>query len=101
MQWKDICKQVADSYKRRNWMLVRTPKSVVECADPGLIVSEQYQGMSLILDCSLDQMFQLLERLGPGMIDITALASSKGREGKPSSVVPMAVERFLAVRLAC
>lgn len=101
MQWKDICKQVADSYKRRNWMLLPTPKSVVVCVDPGLIVSEQYQGMSLILDCSLDQMFQLLERLGPGMIYTAALASSKVQEGTPSSVVSMAIERFLAMRLAC
>jgi hypothetical protein len=76
MQWRDICKEVAVSYKRRNWMLVRTPKSVVDRADPGLTVSGQYQGMSLILDCSLDQMFELLERLGPGISYTAALASS-------------------------
>jgi|LNAP01.1.fsa_nt_gb hypothetical protein len=31
MQWKDICKEVAVSYKHRSWILVRTPKSVADC----------------------------------------------------------------------
>lgn len=101
MQWKDICKEVTVSYKRRNWMLVRTPKSVVSRAEPGLTVSGQYQGMSLILDCSLDQMFELLERLGPGISYSAALASSRLYEGSSSSAVRKAAGRFLAFGLAC
>ncbi|MCE6976348.1 hypothetical protein EI534_02665 [Pseudomonas frederiksbergensis] len=101
MQWKDICKEVAVSYKRRNWMLVRTPKSVVDRAEPGLSVSGQYQGMSLILDCSLDQMFELLEQLGPGISYTAALTSPRLYERNSSNAERKSAGPFLAFGLAC
>jgi len=92
MQWNDLLKEVGARFKHRSWLLIDQPHDSGQGA--GAAPAQAYPGVTLVLDCDLDGVFQLLERLEPGVGYAASLKSADlARAPGPYQVQPPAWSR--------
>ncbi|MCU1737327.1 MULTISPECIES: hypothetical protein [unclassified Pseudomonas] len=93
MEWKDLLKEVGVRFKNRSWLLIDVAPEAAQLRGLGANLTSAYPGVTLILDCSLEGIFQLVEALGPG---ISYAASLQAARHAPSRAVVLAPAKGLA-----
>ncbi|MBM9485765.1 hypothetical protein JBE38_07565 [Pseudomonas sp. ICBG1301] len=97
MEWNEVLRDVGVRFKYRSWLLIDLSPDELALREPLATPGQNYSGMALILDCSLESMFQIVDGLGPGISYAASLQASK----QPVVAVPARRAHFQDFRWAC
>ncbi|WP_248732367.1 hypothetical protein [Pseudomonas sp. MWU13-2517] len=96
MEWNEVLREVGVRFKHRSWLLIDLSPHELAWREPLAKPASDYSGMALLLDCSLEGMFQIVDGLGPGISYAASLQASKRPAAVPASSV-----HFQDFRWAC
>ncbi|KRW62076.1 hypothetical protein [Pseudomonas sp. TTU2014-080ASC] len=67
MEWNDVLKEVSVRFKYRSWLLIDVPRDDLPLNRLIRNVANDYRQVSLVLDCGLEDVFSIVDALGPGV----------------------------------
>ncbi|WP_150295819.1 hypothetical protein [Pseudomonas extremaustralis] len=99
MEWNDRLKDVSVRFKYRSWLPIDLPRDglPVNCLIPNL--ASNYEA-TLILDCGLEDIFPIVDALGPGVSYAASLQATRRRVEALGEAPPEAVA-FHDFKWAC
>lgn len=100
MEWNDVLKEVSVRFKSRSWLLIDLPREGLPLNRLMRNLASDYARFTLILDCGLEEVFSIVDALGPG-ISYAASLQAVRREAETEVVgIPGAVA-FHDFKWAC
>lgn len=99
MEWNDLLKDVSVRFKYRSWLLIDLPHDGLPLN--GLIpnLASNYE-TTLILDCGLDDIFPIVDALGPEVSYAASLQAPR-RRVEALEEAPLGTEAFYDFKWAC
>lgn len=94
MEWNALLKDVGVRFKHRSWLLIDLAPEVLGLSDVSGELVRDYPGMTLILDCHLEGIFQMIDAFGPGINYAASLQAVRGK----ACIAPVASAREVAFR---
>lgn len=76
MEWNDLLKDVSMRFKYRSWLLIDLPRDGLPQNCPITDLASNYDA-TLILDCGLEDIFPIVDALGPGVSYAASLHTSR------------------------
>lgn len=97
MEWNDLLKDVSVRFKYRSWLLIDLPRDglPLNCLLPNL--ASNYE-VTLILDCGLEDIFPIVDALGP---EVSYAASLQVTRRGGEALVAAEVVAFHNFKWAC
>ncbi len=100
MEWNDLLKEVSARFKYRSWLLIDLPHDGLPLNGPIRNLASDYVQATLILDCGLEDIFPIVEALGPGVSYAASLQAARRRIEAVVAAPPGAVA-FHDFKWAC
>lgn len=92
MEWNALLKDVGVRFKHRSWLLIDLKPEALVLSDSTGELTRDYPGGTLILDCCLEGIFQVIDSFGPGINYAASLQAVRRR----AYSVPVALAREVA-----
>lgn len=67
MEWNDMLKDVSVRFKYRSWLLIDLPCDGLPLSLHTRNLVSDYGPVTLVLDCGLEDIFSVVDALGPGV----------------------------------
>jgi hypothetical protein len=77
MEWNDMLKDVSVRFKYRSWLLIDLPCDGLPLNRRMRNLTSDYVPVTLILDCDLEDVFSIVDVLGPGISYAASLQTAR------------------------
>jgi len=100
MDWNDVLKEVSVRFKYRSWLLIDLPREGLPLNRRMRDLTCDYVNVTLALDCSLEDVFSVVDGLGPGVSYAASLQAARREIEAVVSALPKAAA-FHDFKWAC